>query len=217
MRPDIKDEKLSTMFESKFLNVYEYPFKENGHYYTASRRKRKDLVIFKSEEEYQNMLPDAVTCAVIVTGRASEPRILMNYEFRYAAGEFILAPPAGLIDEEDKQNDTPEIMTAIREIHEETGLTVKDTDKVFVVSPWLFSSPGMTDEGNAIVCAVIDLDDPSQMNHDGSLGSEVFDGFELLTKEQAKEIIKTGRDKHNHFYSIYTWVCLMVFISDMWK
>ncbi|MCR5421233.1 MAG: NUDIX hydrolase [Lachnospiraceae bacterium] len=217
MKPVLKKEKLDTLLEARFINVYDHPFGENGHYLTASRRKKDDLVMFKSEEEYKNMYPDAVTMIVIITAKNREPAVLMNYEFRYPTGEFILAPPAGLIDPEDLNSEDPILTTARREIEEETGISLKDTDSLHIVNPLLFSSPGMTDESNAIVCAIIDHTVEEDINYDNIKGSEVFNGFELLTKEQAINIIKTGKDKNQYPYSVYTWIGLMYFISDLWK
>lgn len=213
----IRQDRLTTEFESRFMNVYEYPFGENGHYYTASRRKREDLVMFKTDKEYKEMIPDAVTMAVVLKFKDEEPKLLLNYEFRYATARYILAPPAGLIDEEDRKKDSPIISAAIREVREETGIIVKESDKVRIVNPLLFSSPGMTDEGNAIVCVVIEDTDISQLNHDGVIGSEEFDGFELLTIEEAKKVLAEGRDKYGNYFSVYTYICLVHFISQSWE
>ena len=94
---------------------------------------------------------------------------------------------------------------------------MKDTDSLYVINPLLFSSPGMTDESNALVCAVAHLDDLSCLSQQGAVGSECFDGFVLLTADEARETLKTGRDSEGCFYSIYTWSALMYFVSDMWK
>ena len=111
----------------------------------------------------------------------------------------------------------PLIATAAREIKEETGLEIKETDEVRVVNSFVYSTPGMTDESNALVCAVIDVDDLSLLSQDGAEGSECFDGFELVTLETARELLKNGRDKAENFYSVYTWAALMYFVSEMWK
>ena len=39
----------------------------------------------------------------------------------------------------------------------------------------------------------------------------------LLSKEEAMEILKNGKDKDGIFYSVYTYCCLMYFISDLWR
>ena len=57
----------------------------------------------------------------------------------------------------------------------------------------------------------------SGLSQDGAVGSECFDGFELLSKEEAMEILKNGKDKDDIFYSVYTYCCLMYFVSDLWR
>ena len=90
---------------------------------------------------------------------------------------------------------------------------VKDTDHVYVLNPCAFSTPGMTDESNAFLCAEITLDSLGGLSQDGAVGSELFDGFELLDREQAREIFRTGRDKHGNFYSLAAWMVLSIYLS----
>ena len=166
------------------------------------------------EEEFKKMLPDAVSCVVIIELPDQEPLLLLSYEFRYPAGRFLLSVPAGLVDPDDEKAPNPLLETAKREIHEETGLTVDDKkDVMFVINPLLFSTPGMTDESNALVCARIHLENLDMLDQSGAEGSECFDGFLLVTKEHARNLLQTGVDDHGHFYSVYTWAALMYFLS----
>lgn len=203
--------------ESRFIKVYDLQYAPDRHYFDASRRSLDNLVAHKSDEDFQNMVPDAVSCFVILRVGEDAPKLLTSYEYRYPAGQFLLSPPAGLIDPEDAELDDPILTAAIREIKEETGLDVKDTDRVFLVNPLLFSSPGMTDESNALACAVISVKDTDSLTQTGAVGSEKFDGFRLLTQEEAREILKRGRDEHGNFFSVYTWCALMYFVSGMWE
>lgn len=259
---------IKTLFETKFIKVFDLQYKEGSHYYNATRRNEEDLVASKSTEEFKQMLPDAVSCVVIwnpagaetdaryrigtgldsgqpidiqmtdIMQDSSTPRLLMNREFRYPCGQFLLSVPAGLIDREDveavsgykAQTDTGDsannsadinnsvlIKTAVRELHEETGIVITDKDEVSVINPCLFSTPGMTDESNALVKIVLNRKSLTGMTQDGAVGGELFDGFDLLTKEQAKKILHDGVDEHGIYYSVYTWAALTYFVADMWN
>lgn len=217
MKPTIKKENVKTLFESKFIKVFDLQYEENRHYFDATRRPLDNIAAIKSDEEFRAMLPDAVTCVVILNIKDEEPKLLLTNEYRYPTGQFLLSPPAGLLDAEDEATDNPLLSAAKREIKEETGLSVSEQDNIFIINPLLFSSPGMTDESNALVGAVINLDDTSELSQDGAVGTECFDGFELLSYEEAREILKNGRDNKGIFYSVYTWAALMYFVSDLWK
>ena len=216
-KPVIQKKNIISLMESRFIKVYDLQYAPDRHYFDASRRSLDNLVAHKSDEDFQNMLPDAVSCFVILKVGEDAPKLLTSYEFRYPAGQFLLSPPAGLIDPEDAELKDPVLTAAVREIKEETGLDVKDTDRLFLVNPLLFSSPGMTDESNALACAVISVKDTDSLTQTGAVGSEKFDGFRLLTKEEAREILKSGRDEHGNFFSVYTWCALMYFVSGMWE
>ena len=174
----------------------------------------------KTEEEFLRMVPDAVSCIVVLKVPDQEPQLLLSYEYRYPAGHYLLSVPAGLIDPEDKASGDPEkaeLTAARREIHEETGILMQESDTIRVVNPCAFSTPGMTDESNGIVCAVISLPDLSVLSQKGAVGSEKFDGFCLVTKSEAAKILQDGRDAKGHFYPVYTMIALMYFVNDMWK
>lgn len=215
-KPNITKETTETLLETKFLKVFDLQYAPGKHYFDATRRSKENLVALQSDEACKTMLPDAVTCIVIVQEAEQEAKLLLTYEFRYPIGQFLLSPPAGLIDPQDKEKEQPLLETAAREIHEETGLMVSEADTMHVVNPCLFSSPGMTDESNALVCAVLHPKDLSQLTQAGAVGSECFDGFVLLPKAEAQEILRQGRDAHGMFYSVYTWVALLYFVSGLW-
>ena len=217
MKPEIKKEKIKPLFESKFIKVFDLQYEEVKHYYNATRRTVENLMAIKSDEEFKTALPDAVTCVVILNIKGEEPKLLLDYEYRYPAGQFLLSPPAGLLDPEDASSAEPLLATAKREIEEETGLVLAESDKLFTINPLLFSTPGMTDESNALVCAVIGLNDTKHLSQEGAVGSECFNGFELITKEEAAVLLQNGRDKNGIFYSVFTWAALMYFVSDLWK
>lgn len=240
--------KIKSLFESKFIKVFDLQYREGRHYYNATRRAEKDLVAAKSTEEFKKMLPDAVSCVVIWNPSdddeksGHEPCLLMNREFRYPTGQYLLSVPAGLIDREDvetisgykaqidmdnnnadsnawtiEKNNSILIKTAMRELHEETGIVITEADEVSVINPCLFSTPGMTDESNALVKIVLNRDSLNGMSQEGAVGGELFDGFDLLTKAQAKKILEDGVDEHGIYYSVYTWAALTYFVADLWR
>lgn len=217
MKPIIQKENVKTLFESKFIKVFDLQYEEGKHYYDATRRPLEKIVATKSEEDFRTMLPDAVTCVVILRVGNEEPKLLLSKEYRYPAGQFLLSPPAGLLDPEDETEKDSVLAAAKREIAEETGILISEKDSLSVINPLLFSSPGMTDESNALVCAVVNVEDTASLSQKGAVGSECFDGFLLLSPKEAKEILKSGRDRDGFFYSVYTWAALMYFVSDLWR
>lgn len=213
MNREINKDRIETLYESRFLNMFDLQYAEGRHYYEATRRSKDSLVLKKNDAEFRSMLPDAVTIAVVLHLPGNETRLLMSYEYRYPVGQFLLSPVAGLLDPEDQSGPDPLVSAAIREIREETGLTVKETDKVYVLNSCAFSSPGMTDESNAFLCAEITLDSLDALNQNGAEGSELFNGFELLDRQRAQEIFRTGRDEQGNFYSLAAWMVLSIFLS----
>ncbi len=213
MNHRLNKDRIETLHAARFLNLYDLQYAEGKHYFEASRRGKNDLVVRMTDEEVRGMLPDAVTIAVVLHLPGDQTRLLMSYEYRYPVGQFLLSPVAGLLDPDDRHCADPLVSAAIREIREETGLTVKESDKVRVLNPCAFSSPGMTDESNAFLCAEITLDNLEELNQNGAEGSELFDGFELLDREHAKEIYRSGRDDHGNFYSLAAWTVLGIFLS----
>lgn len=217
MKPIIRKENVTPLFTSKFLNVFDLQYDKDKHYYNATRRSLDNLAAVKSDDEFRAMLPDAVTCVVILDVAGDEPKLLLSEEYRYPTGQFLISPPAGLLDAEDASADDPVLTAAAREIEEETGIRLKSTDTLSIINPLLFSSPGMTDESNALVCAVVHLEDLSSLTQAGAVGSELFDGFKMVSVQEAKELLRAGKDAAGIFYSVYTWAALMYFISDLWR
>ncbi len=211
---EINKDRIETLYSSRFLKCYDLQYAEGKHYFEASRRAEKDLVVKKNDDDFRKMLPDAVTIAVVMHLPKGETKLLLSYEYRYAVGQFLLSPVAGLLDPEDINSDNPLVNAAIREIKEEAGITVKESDKVIVLNPCAFSTPGMTDESNAFLCADITLDDLHELNQEGAVGSELFAGFELVDVKEAEKLFSSGRDKNGNFFSLATWAVLGYFLRE---
>ena len=212
-----RKDQIETLFDAKFLRVYDLKYAPMGHYFNASRRAKEDLTAIKEEKDFKEMLPDAVTVVPILKDKSGEAKLLLAKEYRYPVGRYLLSPPAGLMDPEDAKEEQPLFATAARELREETGLVLTGKDWMSVVNPLLFSTPGMTDESNAVVCVVVEREDFSGLTQDGAEGQELFGGFALTDVETARKYLKDGRDANGIYYSVYTWIALMWFVSGMWK
>ncbi|MCI6859263.1 MAG: NUDIX hydrolase [Eubacterium sp.] len=204
---------METIYESKYMNLYDLQYREGGHYYCASRRGKDRMVALTPDDECKKMLPDAVSCFVVLNIKGQTKKLLLNWEYRYPVGQYVLSVPAGLIDEKDWGNPDALKETAVRELYEETGIKVMDCDEVKVINPCVFSTPGMTDEGNALIYISINRDEMPEINHNGAEGSEVFEGFRLVEKEEAEEYLCKGRDEHGMYYPLFTWAALMFFMG----
>ena len=215
--PKITPECAKQLLETKYIRVYDLQYEEGRHYYDVSRRPKDNLLAVKDEKAFREIFADAVTCIVIVETEDAPPRLLLSYEFRYPAGRYLLSPPAGLIDPGDGTGEEALLQTAGREIGEETGIRIREGDTLRIVNPLVFSTPGMSDESNALVCAVIRRKDLSELSQEDAEETEHFDGFELLTKEEAKRVLLDGHDKNGIPYSVYTWAALVWFVSELWR
>lgn len=212
----LKKENIQEVYDSKYVKVFDLQYEPGKHYLDATRREKEDLVATKTDAEFKAMLPDAVSCAVILRIKGQAPLLYLSREYRYPTGQFLLSVPAGLLDAADIANENPIFSATKREILEETGITLKDEDTIQIVNPLIFSTPGMTDECNAFVQVVLNREEMPSMNQDLAEGTECFDGYRLATKEEAIEILKSGTDENGIFYSVYTWMALMCFVSDIW-
>lgn len=207
------------VLDKKYIRVFDIQYQEGKHYYDSSRRDESELMFLCAEQEARTVIPDAVSCEVVLEQSNEDPLLLMAREYRYPVGRYLLSPPAGLIDVEDRQLGRDEAIrnTAIRELKEETGITFKKDDLFEVINPLLLSSPGMTDECNAMVRMIIYNVDLAELTQAGCVGSELFDGFELLTVEDAERIMTQGCDDRGIFYSTYTWIALADFVRNYGK
>ena len=83
-----------------------------------------------------------VMLAVDDTGR--EPRVLLERQYRYAAGDYLWEIPAGSIDGEERP-----LAAGKRELREETGYRAKSWRKALFFYP----SPGFMDETMTVFLA----------------------------------------------------------------
>jgi ADP-ribose pyrophosphatase len=117
----------------RHLNMFEICYED------LQGRKRTWQIASRNDEPKcatrQFDMPDAV---VVVPHHFEEDKLVIIREFRVSVGDYQYGFPAGLMD----PGETIE-QTAVRELYEETGLTVT---RMIKVSPPIYSSSGLTDE-----------------------------------------------------------------------
>lgn len=216
-KPSIVASDIRTLGDGRFIKLYDLAYEDGSHYIEASRRDRDDLLVLRDDDELKQALPDAVSCCVVIDSPEGEPLMVLNREYRYPTGQYVLSVPSGLIDSRDLQLDAPLEVAMTREIAEECGIVLGEEDSICVINPCLFTSPGLTDESTALLCAVIRSVGPEGLSQKGAEGTERFDGFVLLTEAEAWDLIRTGRDSDGQFYPLIAWALLMWFATGSWR
>ena len=172
-----KINKLTTLAETKFLNLYNAEYSNKGgdvkNWIIASRKEKENLEgVYLNNKELQD---DAV---LIVPFHKEEEKIVVIRQFRVPINSYIYEMPAGLID----KRESPQ--TAItRELKEETGLDVIEILKN-TVKGQLFLSPGMTDESvTSVFCTCGGTISKAYMEEDEDIEPI------LLSQKEAQELL----------------------------
>lgn len=172
MGKTIAAEKLTN---EKFLNLYKvHAETESGDqigYLVASRAKEVDGL--------KAIHPNKQVDAVAICATKEDGKLVLIRQYRYAIGDYIYELPAGLVDDGESVCDA-----AIREMHEETGLTLEVTD-LPIGNKGGYSSAGMTDETCTLVVGKV-TGEISDKYKEVSEEIEVL----LVDKKEAARILK---------------------------
>ena len=136
--------KITQKTENRFVNLYDLDVThkngEASHYYVASRaRSEKDLKIRTGENH-----PDGVIIYSIYG--PDKDKVVLIRQYRYPIGGYVYEFPAGLVERGENYREA-----AIREMHEETGLTFTPIEVDPMYEEPRFTTVGMTDESCATV------------------------------------------------------------------
>lgn len=170
--------KIKKQTDNKFLNLYELEAKRrNGRiapYYLSSRAKDCDGLKLKTKENN----PDGV----IIYGvyGKNKDKIALVKQYRFPIDDYIYEFPAGLVEESEDF-----ITASIREMYEETGLTLSPISSKEEYSKPFYTSIGMTDESCSMVFGYL-TGDPTNIHQEPSEDIEVI----LADREECKRILK---------------------------
>ena len=182
----------------KFLGLEK---KEQGAYITRydlsyetedGKLKKYEIISrnpdIKTFEELHGERPDAV---VLIMHSLDGEKVLLNREFRMAAGMWVVNFPAGLIDP-GEDADT----AAARELMEETGLRLVSIDDHIGLS---YSAVGFSNEMN--VCVV------GKCEGDIRLSDSSFEEIHAAwyTRKEVRELLKTERFAARTQAYCYLW------------
>jgi ADP-ribose pyrophosphatase len=173
--------------EGRFITRYDVDYEtEDGYPKTYEIISRNSSI--STYEQLHGTQPDAV---VLIMTTPDGEKILINREFRMAAGMWVYNFPAGLIDE----GETPE-QAAARELREETGLELLSVDDIIGLS---YSAVGFSNEMN--VCIVGTCDGNIQKSDSSFEEIEA----EWYTREEVRELLKKERFAARTQAYLYLW------------
>ena len=142
-------DKITQKTENKFVNLYDLDVThKNGaksHYYVASRAKNESELKIVTGENH----PDGVIIYSLYGPKRD--KVVLIRQYRFCIGEYVYEFPAGLVE---KGEDFRE--AAVREMHEETGLTFEPLDVDPMFEEPRFTTVGLTDESCATVYGYTD-------------------------------------------------------------
>ncbi|MFH2093204.1 MAG: NUDIX hydrolase [Pseudomonadota bacterium] len=173
----------------RFLNLFSIQYKD--------QKDHEKEWIFASRSKYENPVenmskqPDAV---VIVPYHTDREELVLIKEFRVTLGGVQYGFPAGLVDMGESIEQA-----ALRELFEETGLTVT---RIIKKSPTVFSSSGLTDESISLVFVEC-TGEPTNFYNEASEEIEVV----FVSQKAAYRMLSDDTIK----FDVKTWIVLNTF------
>lgn len=192
--PEIK--KVTPLTENPHVNLYHLDVESKtgrkGHYYVASRAKTENELKIKTKKN----TPDGVIIYSLYGEKRD--RVVLVRQYRYAIDSYIYEFPAGLVEPGEDYREA-----GIREMKEETGLTLTPLDVDPAYEKPYFTTIGMTDES----CASVYGYASGQVSVDGLEDSEELE-IVLADREEVRRILREEKA------AIMTAYMLMHFLHD---
>lgn len=166
------------MTSNRFLNFFEMDVEDSTgnpfRYYMASRERTVETLKCKTGKLNSN--------GVVIYSVYGEKRdkVVLVRQFRFPINDYVYEFPAGLVEDGEDYYDA-----GVRELYEETGLTLHPIEAPEGFSRPFFNSCGMSDEANATLFGYAD-GILSTANLEATENLEVV----LADKDEARRILK---------------------------
>ena len=182
------DNRYVNLYNIKATSVHDTPV----NYFVASRAKDVDSLKITTRRND----PDGVIIYAIY-GEAHDKVVLIR-QYRYTLGDYIYEFPAGLVEPDENYHEG-----AIRELYEETGLSLSPIQVPDAYQKPYFTTVGMTDESCATVYGYAS----------GAISTKAQEDTEeievvLADRQEVKRILKEEK------VAIMTAYMLMHFLKD---
>lgn len=132
----LTDNRFVNLYNVKATSVHDTPV----NYFVASRAKSIETMKLSTHKN----TPDGVIIYSIYG--ENHDKVVLIRQYRYTLGDYIYEFPAGLVEPDENYHEG-----AIRELYEETGLTLKPIEVDEAYQKPYFTTVGMTDESCATV------------------------------------------------------------------
>lgn len=175
----LKIKKLTQLVKTPFLNFYDCEYEnkvgDKKHWMIASRKDDDTL-----RAQYFNQKEEQIDAVIVVAHHETTKELVLIRQFRVPLNDYIYELPAGLIDSDEEPMEA-----AIREMKEETGLTLTQIDEG-KSRLCTYLSAGMTEESAALIYGACI----------GEVSKDYLEADEdimpiLVSKEKAREILKS--------------------------
>lgn len=187
-------ETVTQITHNRFLNYYELStvnrVGKQGKYFMASRAKDISGLDLSTGEN----TPDGVV--IFSLAGEKHDHVVLVRQFRYPIANWIYELPAGLIENGENHREA-----AIREMKEETGLSLAPLDVDPMYERAFYNSVGMTDESCQLVYGYCE----GKVSREGLEDTEELDVV-LADRDEVIRILKNERVAANCAYMLMQFI-----------
>lgn len=176
-----KIRKIEQATHNRFVNLYNLEIEnrvgKKGEYYVASRAASADRLELSTKKQS----PDGVIIYSLYGEKRD--RVVLIRQYRYAIDNYIYEFPAGLVEPGEDYHDS-----AVREMREETGLSLHPLKVDTIYEKPYYTTIGMTDECCTTVYGYADGEVSADALEDGEEIEVVF-----ADRDEVRRILREER------------------------